>query len=195
MSPDATTRAGRKAANGRTAGLDPALLTSFHGVAYCHVPADEPIRLERLVSADGSDDRWNRPGEPTLYLACDLAIAVAELGRHADLYPGMPPYRRRLLALSVAVDDLADLRRDEVRAAVGIDVAQLRDRDVARDVAERLRREPDCNGLIVPSVAFLDDPARGNLVVFMDRFGAGIHDIHRGTADAGLIELRPAIAR
>jgi hypothetical protein len=40
-------------------------------------------------------------------------------------------------------------------------------------------------------MTFLDDPARGNLVVFADRFPGGIDDIVRGTVDAGLVELRP----
>jgi hypothetical protein len=38
------------------ASIHPGLLSAWHGIAFCHVPADEPARLERLTS-DGSDRR------------------------------------------------------------------------------------------------------------------------------------------
>jgi RES domain-containing protein len=176
-----------------SATIDRHLLTAWRGIAFCHVPADEPARLERLVTSDGSDDRWNRAGEPTLYLALDLGTAVGELARHVDLPPGTPPWRRRILGLSIEVDGLADLRSAEVRAKFGIDgePVAFRDREVARNVARRMRQDDACTGLLVPSMTFLDDPARGNLVVFVDRFPGGINDIVRATLDAGLVELRP----
>jgi len=40
------------------------------------------------------------------------------------------------------------------------------DQETSRDVAAWLRYEAGVDGLIVPSVAFLDDPSRGNIVVF-----------------------------
>jgi RES domain-containing protein len=172
--------------------IDRQLLTAWHGIAFCHVPADEPVRLDRLVTSDGSDDRWNRAGEPTLYLALDPGTALGELARHVDLALGMPPWRRRLLGLSVELDGLADLRRADIRARFGIDAepAAFRDRELARDVARRVRQDDACDGLLVPSMTFLDDPGRGNLVVFVDRFPGGIKDIVRATVDAGLVELR-----
>jgi RES domain-containing protein len=173
--------------------IDPALLTAWHGIAYCHVPADEPVRLDRLVTSDGTDDRWNRAGQPTLYLALDLPTAVGELARHVVLVQGMPPWRRRLLGLSVRVGGLVDLRRPDVRAASGIDEEPVafRDVEVARGIADRLREDEACAGLLVPSMTFLDDHSRGNLVVFVDRFGGGINDLIEATIDAGLVELRP----
>jgi RES domain-containing protein len=172
--------------------IDRQLLTAWHGIAFCHVPADEPARLDRLVTSDGSDDRWNRRGEPTLYLALDLGTAVGELARHVDLAPGTPAWRRRILGLSIEVDGLADLRRADIRAEFGIngEPAAFRDREVARNVAGRIRQDDACAGLLVPSMTFLDDPARGNIVVFVDRFPGGINDIVRATVDSGLVELR-----
>ena len=177
--------------------LDPGLLTAWRGIAYCHVPADQPLRLERLVTSDGSDDRWNRAGEPTLYVALDLATAIGELARHLELAPGMPACRRRIIGLSVDIDRVADLRRPDIRIAFGAgdEPAAFGDRELARDVAARVRHDGACNGLLVPSMTFLDDPARGNLVVFVDRFGGGIDDIVGGVVDAGFVELRlPAVA-
>jgi RES domain-containing protein len=177
----------------RPARLEPTLLTAWRGIAYCHVPADEPLRLDRLVSADGDDDRWNGPGEPTVYLALDLGTAVGELARHAELPAGAPPWRRRIIGLSIDVDGLVDLRRPEVRDALGIDrePAAFRDRELTRRVASNLRSDEACAGLLVPSMTFLDDAARGNLVVFAERFGDGIGRLIDAMVEAGLVELRP----
>jgi RES domain-containing protein len=165
------------------------LLTSWRGIVWCHVPADEPLDLDRLVTIDGSDDRWNGPGEPTLYLALDIATALAELARHLDLLPS-PRWRRRLIGMHVDLDGLADLRRPELQSAVGIgDVAALRDRDRARAAARRIRDDEHAQGLIVPSIAFLDDAGHGNLVVFADRLRDGVEALLGDPVEAGVIEL------
>jgi len=174
--------------------IDPGGLTSFRGTAYCHVPADEPVRLERLVTTDGEDDRWNRPGEPSLYLATDPAIALAELARHLEIEREGEWIGRLILGLQVELTDLVDLRRPATRAALGCegDVAVLRDRENARALASTARADPHVRGLLVPSVAFLDDPARANLVVFVDRLEAGVRDLVRGVREVGRVDLEAA---
>ncbi len=176
--------------------MDASLTASFRGVAFCHVPADEPIRLEKLVSADGDDDRWNGPGEPTVYLATDPAIAIAELARHLDIHPLDQPMRRRLLGLSLELDGLVDLRRPEVRDALAApaEVEAFQDRDVARSVASRAR-SAGAAGVIVPSMAFLDDLKRGNLVLFMDGLGRDMAELVHAQHEAGIVEVRPAAMR
>lgn len=165
----------------------------FRGVAFCHVPADEPVRLDRLASTDGDNDRWNRAGEPTVYLATDLGLAVAELARHLDVEAGDGRVRRRLLGLQVEVAGLLDLRDPGVRSAVGAPdaVEAFRDRDVSRSVADQARADEACLGLLVPSMAFLDEPERANLVLFVERHAEGIEAVIRGQRDAGLVEVRP----
>jgi len=71
---------------------------------------------------------------------------------------------------------VADLRRHDDRAEAGHDgrPADLADRDLARQLAARLRSDPTCRGLLVPSLAFADQPSRGNLVVFADRLRDGV---------------------
>jgi RES domain-containing protein len=155
------------------------------------VPADEPIHLDRLVSADGENDRWSRPGEPTVYLATELPTALAELARHLDAAPGAEPVRRRLLGLSLDVDGLLDIRRPEVRRELGApgDPAAYRDREAAREVATRARTSFAAAGLIVPSMAFPDDPARTNLVLFMECLGGDVAALVRGQHEVGLVEV------
>ena len=166
---------------------------AFRGVAYCHVPADEPVRLDRLASSDGDSDRWNREGEPTVYLATDVGLALAELARHLDLNAGDEPVRRQLLGLELEVDGLLDLRDPAVRAEVRAPeaVEAFRDREDARSVADRARGDAACRGLIVPSMAFLDEPDRGNLVLFVERHAEGIEAVIRGQRHAGTVEVRP----
>jgi RES domain len=143
-------------------------LTSYAGPGFCHVPADQPLDIERLAQADEDDDRWNEPGEPTIYLALDLPLALAEYARHAGTDDA-----RDLIRFDVRLDGVADLRpRDGSTDAAG--VAEIADRGVARRIASGFRNRPDCRGLLVPSLAFPDDPAHANLVVFADRLPAGI---------------------
>ncbi len=174
---------------------DPTSLTAFHGTAWCHVPADEPVRLEELAGADGGN-RWNRQGQPTLYLALDLGVAIAEMARHLDLAPDDEPVRRRLIGMSVRVHGLIDLRTPGARRNLGgpAGAAALLDRDLARRLADRARSDEACLGLLTPSMAFLDDPSRGNLVLFMDRWPGGVDALAEGITEAGVAHLRPARA-
>ena len=57
-------------------------------------------------------------------------------------------------------------------------------------MADRARADTACLGLIVPSMAFLDDPGRGNLVLFVERHAEGIEAVIRGQREAGLVEVR-----
>jgi hypothetical protein len=66
-----------------------------------------------------------------------------------------------------------------VRSAIGLHGGARRflDRAVARATAHFLRRTTSAGGLLVPSVAFLDDPARWNLVVFLENLPADISTV------------------
>jgi RES domain-containing protein len=138
------------------------------------VPADEPLDLSRLAEAESGDDRWNERGEPTIYLALDRSVALAEWARHAD-----GPGRRRFLRFRVDLENLAELRPVPVNYA---------DRSVTRRVAAALRARRDCVGLLVPSLAFPDQPERGNLVVFAERVGPPAQWLHDPSA-VGVIDL------
>ena len=169
--------------------------TSFRGHAFRCVPDNGPVELESLVSTDGENDRWNHPGEPTLYLALDPGVAIAEAGRHHEPAADAESCQR-LLRLEVATDELLDLREPSTADALGVDGAPFTflDRDRARQLASRIRREGSAKGLIVPSAAFLDDASRGNLVLFAERAGpveGVVKDWEEiGRIDVGRAELR-----
>lgn len=161
-------------------------LATYRGPAFCHVPADAPLDLSKLAESDGDDDRWNAPGQPTIYLALDVAVALAEYARHVTSDDA-----RRLLRFDVRLDGVADLRHRHERADNGHDgpPVELADRAVARRVAASARSDSSCRGLIVPSIAFPDDPSRGNLVVFADRLPAALADWLGPPTTVGQVEL------
>ncbi|HET9456218.1 MAG TPA: RES family NAD+ phosphorylase [Candidatus Limnocylindrales bacterium] len=164
------------------------------GPAFRCVPENGPVELDALVSADGENDRWNRPGQPTLYLALDPGVALAEAGRHQPPSDENGPACQRLLRLDVVAADLVDLRDPASLAALGIDGAPCAFlvRERARGLASRLRsRSASVAGLIVPSAAFLDDPSRGNLVLFMERAGE-VSDVVRSWRQVGRLAVAGA---
>ena len=62
--------------------LDP-LARPWSGAAFRHIPAGSPVGvLDFRFAGRSADNRWNAQGEPTVYLASDRGVALAELARH-----------------------------------------------------------------------------------------------------------------
>jgi RES domain-containing protein len=136
----------------------------FMSVAVCSGPATSELDIADLVSVESN--RWSADGEPTVYLAGDVGVALAEVARHWK--PGAPAVR--LWQVRLRLDRAMDLRRPDGRAAAGVpdDPRWFLDRRRCQELAARFRRAGH-DGLIVPSVAFLDDLERWNAVIFVDR--------------------------
>jgi RES domain-containing protein len=118
-----------------------------------------------LVTTDGN--RWSRPGEPTIYLGSDTAVALAEFARHLE---PESPVVGRLWTVDVQLDCIVDLRDADagVDPALPDDPRWPLDPERCRSLAAGFRVR-GAQGLIVPSVAFLDHRERWNLVLFADR--------------------------
>jgi RES domain-containing protein len=163
--------------------------TTFTGLTFRSVPETGPFDPEALVSDDGAADRWNRPGEPTLYLALDPGVAIAEAGRHLATHADSQPTCQRIVRLAVTAARIVDLREGASAAAVGLsNPGAILDRETARNVAAGLRRTRSLGGILVPSAAFVDDPARANLVLFIEAFD-GIRSVIEGWEQIGRLEL------
>jgi RES domain-containing protein len=137
----------------------------FGEAASISGPAASTLDLERLVTTD--PNRWNGRGKPTLYAGRDAGVALAEFGRHwRDEHDPSCVWSIRLHLTSVL-----DLRQPEVRADLGLpaDSTWFLDRGACSSLADRVRAAGAHDGLIVPSVAFLDDMERWNAVIFADR--------------------------
>lgn len=155
-------------------------LRPWSGIAYRHIPTAyaRDIRDFRYAGR-GADNRWNEPGEPTLYLAGDLGVLISEWGRHfeVDRSPGLRARTRprTVFRFAITLARVIDARSADLWADLGLTNAPscFLDRGIARAVARLLRSTTDADGLLVPPVALLDQPDRWNLVVFLDRAAAG----------------------
>jgi RES domain-containing protein len=160
------------------------------GVGIRHIPADSPFGvLDVRFAGRVGDNRWNQAGDPTLYLASDRGVALAEFARHFHerLDPALGPLaiERAVYELDVRVEALLDLREAVVRDALGLHGGSRRfvDAAVARATGNFVRRTTSAQAILVPSVAFLDDPARWNLVLFLEKLAPNLSDF---------IHVRPA---
>jgi RES domain-containing protein len=162
--------------------VDP-IRTRWSGVAAVAVEGRNAWDVRSLISTD--ENRWSRRGEPTIYLAGDVAMALAEFARH------LSPDRRDPVGLVWEVDvrlaAVVDLRRQDVRHELGLPetVTWMTDADRCREVGSSLRAR-GAEALLVPSAAFLDRPERGNLVLFGERLD--------GRLDMVVREPRPRAA-
>jgi len=170
-------------------------LTPYEGPAYCHVPADEPVDLAALAHGGEASDRWSRADQPTVYLASDAGIVLAELGRHEHGLDGSP-IRRQLLRLDLGGVRLIDLRRQDVARSLGVlDVPHAYlDRALARAAGCAVREVEGCQGLIVPSMALLDDPERHCVVLFDDAIERGFATRVRAWTVRGVVDIRPGMS-
>jgi RES domain-containing protein len=162
----------------------------FGGRVHCHAPLDRPFSFAALARPDDGRERWGSAGRRTVHLAGDPAIALAEYARHRE--PNAADDSRCLVSFRLQVVTVLDLRRPAVLAAVGLrpGLQQFLDRDLARRVSRAVRDADVCQGLIVPSVAFLDRPERFNVVLFIERLGVDLESILTDRETVG--ELRVA---
>jgi len=166
------------------------LVRSYAGRLYVHVPLDRPFDPDALPSSD-PDDRWSTPAEPTIYLSSDPGVAIAEYGRHTASTDELAS--RRVLELDVDSPAVLDLRDPDVLGELGIDGGPMAFLDVARcrAIASGLRRDGVCEGILVPSVAFLDVPDRHNAVFFADGLASGPRGLVTGCREVARLESVP----
>jgi hypothetical protein len=98
-------------------------------------------------------------------------VALSELARH--LPADERGATRDLLRIELRVERLVDVRSPLVCERLGVDGAPfcLLDRAHAEGIATRLRATGDVHAILVPPMAFLEQPDRWNLVGFVDRMG------------------------
>ena len=167
------------------------------GVGVRHIPANSPFGvLDPRFAGRVGDNRWNQAGDPTFYIASDKSVALAEFARHFQ--ERQDPALRRLAIeravyrLEVHVRALLDLRDPTVRTALGLHggVRRFLDVQVARATATFVRRTSSAEALLVPSDAFLDDPARWNLVLFLEKLPPDLNEFI-GVTPAGTFHITP----
>ena len=145
------------------------------GEAYRHIPVTAKDVLDFKWAAAAHENRWNVAGEPTLYLAGDIGLAVAEWGRHYDEMrnPAVKAgaVERSVYRLELALERVVDLRNKDVWDDLKLDNPPycFLDKPLARLIAQRFRITTSAQGIVVPSAAALDDLERWCLVLFLEK--------------------------
>jgi hypothetical protein len=151
------------------------------GTGYRHLSDQARDVLDFRYAALSSENRWYVAGEPTLYIAGDVGVAIAEYGRHfqeqrtPELTIGT--HRRIVYRLEMRFEQLIDLRQSATWDAIslaGAPTCSLHKR-AARATAAYLRYTTPAQALLVPSVAFLDQLNRWCLVLFLEKLPADPH--------------------
>jgi hypothetical protein len=132
---------------------------------------------------------------PTLYLASDQAVALAELARHLreersrETVSGV--LERQVFRLDLEIDSLFDLRDPAVTRELSLRNAPacFLDRQAARAVALFLRKTTSAHALLVPSIAFLDDPERWILVLFLEKLPSDADGFIQGVRAEGTFRV------
>ena len=101
-----------------------------------------------------------------MYLALAPDVVIGEWSRHVAPDQPMTAWRLTLGDLRVV-----DLRRPAVAEALFLpeEPTWILDRGRTQSLAAMIRGGLPVDGLIVPSVAFLDRPEAANLVIWLDR--------------------------
>jgi RES domain-containing protein len=151
-------------------------LTRWSGVAYRHIPADSPFGvLDFRFAGRSGENRWNDSGQPTLYLAGDEGVLIAEWGRHFTVNRTrelqQQTVERAVFRLSLVFDQILDLRREAVWRELSLDEAPncFLDPNIARATATFVRATTEAHGMLAPSVCFLDQLDRWCLVLFLEK--------------------------
>lgn len=143
-----------------------------------------------------TENRWNVAGEPTLYLAQEKDVALAEYARHfrVDRAPALATqmYRRKVYRFEVKLEATLDVRSREVWEALSLQNAPhcFGDKSVARATANFIRQTTETQGIIVPSVAFLDDLEKWCLVLFLEKLPQEPRTFLQGVKEDGYFEIK-----
>lgn len=175
------------------------LVRPWSGNTYRHIPARSTHDvLDFRFAGLAADNRWNQPGEPTLYLASDRATVVAEYARHLHEDRGSPlgldiVLERVLYRLELHLDLTLDLC---IRATW--DLLSLNDapacflsKPVARAVANLVRHNTTAQAIFVPSIAFLDQPQHWVLALFLEKLPADKSCYIQSARPEGTLRLQP----
>ncbi|MGH2531540.1 MAG: RES domain-containing protein [Thermomicrobiales bacterium] len=172
------------------------LIAEWAGTACRHIPAHSPFSvLDTRFAAQSRINRWNRFGEPTLYLASDHAVLVGEFARHMrearDPPLAQTVQARRIYDLRLRLDAVLDLRDPATHQALSLHGAPrcFLDRTVARATAGFLRATTPAQALLAPSMAFLDQPHGWVMVLFLENLPAGLEVAVEAVDEDGLLRL------
>ncbi len=150
----------------------------WSGYAVRHIP-DIPHKNYDIYNFEycgrSNENRWNRAGEPTLYLAKEQNVALAEYARHFKIDRSSQllrqTYRRKVYRFQVQIAHVLDLRNSKVCLDLSLTTAPacFSNKSTARATAHFIRTTTDAQAIFVPSMAFPDDLEQWCLVLFLEK--------------------------
>jgi len=153
-------------------------MSPWSGYAVRHIP-DNPGKTYDIYDfrycGRSNENRWNVAGEPTLYLAKEKDVALAEYARHfkVDRTQGLAnqTYRRQVFRFRVELECVLDLTNPDVWSVLSLEDAPdcFKDKTIARSTANFIRNTTSTQALVVPSIAFLDNLEQWCLVLFLEK--------------------------
>ncbi|PIG93415.1 RES domain-containing protein [Gloeocapsopsis sp. IPPAS B-1203] len=153
-------------------------ISSWTGYAVRHIP-DNPGKTYDVYDfrycGRSNENRWNVAGEPTLYLAKEKDVALAEYARHfkVDRTLGLASqtHRRQVFRFRVELEYVLDLTNPQVWTALSLENAPdcFKHKTIARSTANFIRNTTSTQAIVVPSIAFLDNLEQWCLVLFLEK--------------------------
>jgi RES domain-containing protein len=148
----------------------------WSGHAVRHLPDVPGLDVyDFSMCGKSEENRWNVSGESTLYLAKDKSVALAEFARHFrdNRTPSLAgkTLPRKVYGLKVKLKHVLDLRDSKACRELSLAKAPecFLEKSVARATAHFIRNTTPAEGLLVPSIAFLDDLKKWCLVLFLEK--------------------------
>ncbi len=160
-------------------------LKPWHGEAVRHIPNLTIPKYDIYdfsYAGRSAENRWNRQGEPTLYLAKEKNVALAEYARHfqVDRSPKLAQQiqERAVYRFDVRLERVIDLCDPAIWQELSLTNPPdcFKNRDVARACANFIRNTTTATAMFVPSMAFLDDLEQWCLVIFLEKLSANVRD-------------------
>jgi len=170
-------------------------IRSWHGRVYRHLPGSSPYDpLDTRFARRSHEHHWNRPGEPTLYLALDRALLSNDFTLHLrrNRAPAAEEIMqtRRVAAFEIALERVYDLTDPASLGALGITgtPACFRERAVARATAGFRRDVIGVEAVLAPA----SEPKSRLLILFLDRLESPLGDIAHSIEAAGSFRPVPS---
>jgi RES domain-containing protein len=157
----------------------------WSGLAVRHIPQ---LAVQRYDIYDFSyagrsaENRWNRQGQTTLYLAKEKNVALAEYARHLKIDRSAAlisqVQERAVYQFDVRLNAAIDFCRPEVWQELSLSNAPecFKDKNLSRSCADFIRYTTEAEAMFVPSMAFLDAPEQWCLVMFLEKLPAEVRE-------------------
>jgi RES domain-containing protein len=171
-------------------------LQPWSGHAVRHIPKLASYDIyDFRYAGRSSENRWNRQGQPTLYLAKEKNVALAEYARHLDVDRSasikLQAQERAVYRFEVQLPAVVDFCQPEVWRELSLKNApdSFKDKNITRACADFIRYTTLAAAMFVPSIAFLDAPENWCLVVFLEKLPVDPHDFLPTVAEDGFFRI------